>query len=96
MIQVEATFNKDQLNYIVDALLEEIIKRLSVITQTINHKIEMEMLSVGEVAKRLNVNQYTVRNWIKQKKLEATMAGSKYQISREELDNFLKRNNRYG
>lgn len=94
-LQIEAVFNQAQLQFIVDSILEKMKEQMAVISNVVVGQIKNEVMTVNEVAEKLKVNQYTVRNWIKSKKLKAEMSGKKYQIRVEELDNYLKRNNRY-
>lgn len=94
-LQIEAVFSQAQLQFIVDAILEKIKEQMAVISNVVVGQIKNEVMTVNEVAEKLKVNQYTVRNWIKSKKLKAEMSGKKYQIRVEELDNYLKRNNRH-
>ena len=58
----------------------------------------MEEYTVNEIAELLNTNPETVRRWIRNNKLHATQ-NSKHEgnvISKESLDNFLKKNSKYG
>jgi excisionase family DNA binding protein len=94
-LQIEAFFSNEQLQYIVDAILEKLNHKMTSMSEELIGQMRNEVMTVNEVAQKLKVNQYTVRNWIKSKKLNAEMSGKKYQIRVEELDNYLKRNNRY-